>query len=103
MTDYTPGPWVAEGPLVIAPSDCEFHEIADCSCNHTCRPEDECSANAELIASAPRTKQERDELLSLSKSLMKLERPAYYSLNTSTRRKILFDRGRELIERIDRG
>ena len=64
----TPGPWtVADdnrddlagcarfGPVVVyAEDDCEIHPIADCSCNHTCREEDEQFANACLIAAAPR-------------------------------------------------
>lgn len=53
MGEHTPGPWVAEGTEVYAGADCEFHAVADCSCNHTCRHADETRANARLIAAAP--------------------------------------------------
>lgn len=39
--------------LVIAPDDCQAHPIADTSANHTCRTQEECEANARLIAAAP--------------------------------------------------
>lgn len=67
-TAYTPGPWEVEdnhgaqiersryenGAFVVyAPDECEHHPIADLSCNHTCRDEDECRANANLVALAP--------------------------------------------------
>lgn len=66
---HTPGPWTVEQGdggldadarfpseakvLVYADGDCEIHPVADCSCNHTCRDENTCEANARLIASAP--------------------------------------------------
>lgn len=62
----TPGPWIAEadesatkdGPkypssaavMVYADRDCEHHPIADFSCNHTCRMEWDCEANAKFAA-----------------------------------------------------
>lgn len=68
----TPGPWYVEdmrdfkrenpqwgqpayehgGYMVFSP-DCDSHPVADCSGNHTCRDEEECEANARLIAAAP--------------------------------------------------
>src|ERR1700741_1711976 len=41
-----------QGPCVVYSDDCKHHPVADCSCNHTCRMENECVANAELIAEA---------------------------------------------------
>lgn len=41
------------GAFQVFSDDCEHHAIADCSCNHTCRMDDECEANAHLIAAAP--------------------------------------------------
>src|SRR5689334_22242263 len=65
----TPGRWTVESGdgeldskarwptaakvLVFADDDCETHPIADASCNHSCRLEDEQEANARLIAAAP--------------------------------------------------
>lgn len=67
MTDFTAGPWsLADenrddlrecsryGAIVVyAENHCDIHPIADCSCNHTCRLNDEQIANARLIAAAP--------------------------------------------------
>lgn len=50
---FTPGPWGVDGTFVDAKDDCEIHPVADCSCNHTCRSEEEQRANARLIAAAP--------------------------------------------------
>jgi hypothetical protein len=38
---------------VYADDDCDTHPVADCSCNHTCRNEEEQVANAQLISAAP--------------------------------------------------
>lgn len=38
--------------LVVSPDDCQEHPIADCSCNHSCRMDDEQQANAAFIAAA---------------------------------------------------
>lgn len=69
MTDkkWTPGPWEVydcsgtqmeksryeNGAFQVFSDDCDHHAVADCSCNHTCRMEDEIEANAHLIAAAP--------------------------------------------------
>lgn len=63
---HTPGPWTYEmeshnptglprfdGPVIYALQDCEYHPIADASCNHTCRMEWDTEANAKLICAAP--------------------------------------------------
>lgn len=64
---YTPGPWSVydchgdkldacrfeNGAFQVMSVDCDHHAVADCSCNHSCRMEDECEANARLIAAAP--------------------------------------------------
>lgn len=64
---WTSGPWVVEecggaehdksrfenGAYQVFSNDCNYHAVADCSCNHTCRDEGECMANANLIAAAP--------------------------------------------------
>ena len=34
---------------IEAPEDCEDHSVADFSCNHTCRLDDDCKANAEFV------------------------------------------------------
>jgi hypothetical protein len=41
------------GAYAIMSEDCEHHIIADFSCTHTCRDDEECHANAELAAMAP--------------------------------------------------
>ena len=43
------------GPLVIyADDDCETHPLADCSCNHSCRDEDDAAAiAAHIVAGQP--------------------------------------------------
>lgn len=38
--------------VLIYSADCDIHPIADCSCNHTCRMEDEQEANAAYIVQA---------------------------------------------------
>lgn len=64
---WTPGPWVVvdasdfeldksrfkNGAFQVMSNDCDNHAVADCSCNHTCRMDWECKANAHLIAAAP--------------------------------------------------
>lgn len=50
---HTQGPWTAYGCLVMADADCEYHQVADCEPNHSCRAMDEAAANAALIAAAP--------------------------------------------------
>lgn len=83
-TKWTPGPWSvmrAEKSLdgcrfengnfaVMAPGDCEDHPIADCSCNHTCRLDDECEANAHLIAAAPDLYDGLDRVLDYLKAIV---------------------------------
>jgi hypothetical protein len=34
---------------IEAPEDCEDHSIADFSCNHTCRFDADCEANADFV------------------------------------------------------
>jgi tetratricopeptide (TPR) repeat protein len=60
----TPGPWESEdcraatreksryqnGAFQVFSKDCEYHAIADCSCNHTCRDDEQCEDNAAFIA-----------------------------------------------------
>ncbi len=62
----TPGPWTAEddgdaqlekprypghgATSVYANEDCEWHVVADCSCNHTCRDDEQQQINAAFIA-----------------------------------------------------
>ena len=67
ISEFTPGPWRVSdenrddleryarfGPVVVyANDDCNIHPIADCSCNHTCREDEEQIANANLISAAP--------------------------------------------------
>ena len=53
MSNYTRGPWVAQGNKVYAMSDCVHHPVASTECNHTCRDEFDQEANARLIAAAP--------------------------------------------------
>ena len=62
----TPGPWTTDGEnrddlqkpyrfgpqVVYAAGDCDVHPIADCSCNHTCRDEEQAADNGKLIAAA---------------------------------------------------
>jgi acetone carboxylase gamma subunit len=48
---HTPLPWEAEDVDIFA-ADCDFHTVATCECNHTCRDEDEQAANAALIVRA---------------------------------------------------
>lgn len=50
---HTPGPWTFSDTAIWALDDCEFHAIADCPVNHTCRDAETMWANARLIASAP--------------------------------------------------
>lgn len=50
---HTPGPWTVGDTAIWALDDCEFHAIADCPVNHTCRDAETMWANARLIASAP--------------------------------------------------
>lgn len=63
----TEGPWLTisrgqneldapkynSGECLVMSEDCEHHPVADCSCNHSCRMDYECEANARLIAAAP--------------------------------------------------
>jgi hypothetical protein len=50
---HTPGPWTVGDTAIWALDDCEFHAIADCPVNHTCRDAETMLANARLIAAAP--------------------------------------------------
>lgn len=66
--EATPGPWTTDsgdGPLddnakfqsnaqvlIYSDEDCDIHPVADASCNHSCRTEDEQAANAAFIAAA---------------------------------------------------
>jgi hypothetical protein len=67
---HTPGPWIVDGVEVYALDDCEFHSVADASCNYTCRDEVEAIANARLIAEAPETAAERDRLKEINVELL---------------------------------
>jgi len=71
IDDITDGEWTAvasigqfmgsDGPrwemdgakIAVVSTDCPYHIIADFSCNHTCRLDMECEANAMLCAAAP--------------------------------------------------
>lgn len=48
---HTPLPWTAEETEIYS-IDCNYHAVTDCSCNHTCRTEDECKENAAFITKA---------------------------------------------------
>jgi len=64
--EFTPGPYYVEdlhgaemdkcrfenGAVGVFSEDCEYHMVADCSCNGSCRPESECLANAHLFAAS---------------------------------------------------
>ena len=63
MTDYTPGPWVTS--RYNTHISAHGKEICKFESKHGLY--DNWSANAELIASAPRLKEERDELLEVVK------------------------------------
>ncbi len=68
MTDYTPGPWVHDGRGHVNKANglsriCIAYGHSMPPGFNTGIPEHEQKANAELIASAPRFKEERDELL----------------------------------------
>jgi len=80
MTDYTPGPWRtiddAQGPCMIMHPTKDGVAIASLTNSHLPSKgfhdhgkewPKERNANAELIASAPRLKEERDELLEARK------------------------------------
>ncbi len=76
LSNATPRPWILAdenrddlkryarfAPVVIyAEHDCDIHPIADCSCNHTCRDDDQQRDNASLIVTAVNC---HDELLSI--------------------------------------
>lgn len=116
MTDYTPGPWRVEKPeddlikwrnhaigarptiSIWADSTQKelYHEIALVA--------DDDLANAELIASAPRLKQERDELLAVLKRIEPhLDAIICYASTMSEHEpNAIAQQARELIERIDR-
>jgi hypothetical protein len=62
--EATRGPWTIEdsnwddlqsptrfnGPCVVyAAEDCDVHPVADFTCNHSCRLEDDCVANAAFV------------------------------------------------------
>ncbi len=53
QTKHTPGPWKAYGTEVYADGDCEYHPVADTSCNETCRSVEEQEANARAISATP--------------------------------------------------
>lgn len=66
LSDATPGPWYVDennpndfpsryqqDNCTVMAYDCDYHTLADCSCNHTCRGDNEVEANAKLIALAP--------------------------------------------------
>ena len=106
MTDYTPGPWFHDGRGHINKGD-EMSRIA-ITFGHSMPPgftrgipEDEQYANAQLIASAPRLKEERDSLLEVAAGLLK-----GFGVMDSNQFDPDFDvvlnKARELIERIDR-
>lgn len=46
---YDPSRFENGAYVLISPSDCEHHPIADFSCNHSCRDDSECLANAEYV------------------------------------------------------
>ena len=58
MAEHTPGPWRSDSPYVSAPSGAHRKIVADCSQDPSWRDsiaisDDECIANARLIAAAP--------------------------------------------------
>lgn len=58
-TQHTPGPWFADDQKVRA----EIDHVLIAGCSVRDLETSECQANARLIAAAPETKQQRDELL----------------------------------------
>ena len=67
MSKHTKGPWSLGVPDVwpkhfsrfeyipvgvYSEKDCDIHAVADCSCNASCRNEDEAQANAKRIVAA---------------------------------------------------
>ena len=58
MAEHTPGPWRSDSPYVSAPSGAHRKIVADCYQDPSWRDsiaisDDECIANAHLIAAAP--------------------------------------------------
>jgi hypothetical protein len=43
----------ADTKLFVMSDDCDSHPLADCSCNHTCKWDEDAEANAEYFANAP--------------------------------------------------
>jgi hypothetical protein len=66
LAGATPLPWTTDGEnrddlqrpyrfgpqVVYSMADCDTHPVADCSCNHSCRDEEEAANNGKLIAAA---------------------------------------------------
>ncbi len=109
MTDCTPGPWTNHNGLVIGVETPErgggpSFDIFDAS--EWPGDEAEGYANAELIAAALRTKQERDELLGGIERLTNIT-SAYLHWNDLAGKRpnllVALKEARQLIERIDRG
>ena len=108
MTDYTPGPWFHDGRGHINKGD-EMSRIA-ITFGHSMPPgftrgipEDEQYANAQLIASAPRLKEERDEAVAIARDLFWLSGQMRHAGGVSTtRHDAILRKAGKTLERIDR-
>lgn len=115
MTDYTPGPWKLNGRIIEALRYGRVFDIAEVFQSYSDpeeegfvtsdweKPTTEGKANAELIASAPRLKEERDELLEMVVFIEDLlsRRPFSSELWPGGEHpRTIIDKIRELIERM---
>jgi len=74
QTGHTPGPWNTDGRFILSGTNPGAPYIADCLPGHEYRTEGSTQANAALIAAAPETKAQRDELLAaLKKAVERME------------------------------